>query len=67
MENLCTHVDLTEFPQIDRKEEIIETQKKVSIDLRRNLTETKQRKKRVIIVENHVMDFVILILFLHFV
>ena len=25
------------------------------------------KKKRVIIVENHVMDFVILILFLHFV
>ena len=58
MENLFTHFDLTEFPQIDRKEEIIETQKKA---------ETKQRKKRVIIVENHVMDFVILILFLHFV
>ena len=29
MENLFTHFDLTEFPQIDRKEEIIETQKKV--------------------------------------
>jgi len=27
MENLFTHFDLTEFPQIDRKEEIIETQK----------------------------------------
>ena len=29
MENLFTHFDLTEFPQIDRKEENTETTKKV--------------------------------------
>ena len=65
MENLFTHFDLTEFPQIDRKEEIIETQKKVNKILQDSRNQAK--KKRVIIVENHVMDFVILILFLHFV
>ncbi|RGI89541.1 hypothetical protein DWY46_17250 [Blautia obeum] len=65
MENLFTHFDLTEFPQIDRKEEIIETQKKVKKILKDSRNQAK--KKRVIIVENHVMDFVILILFLHFV
>ena len=65
MENLFTHFDLTEFPQIDRKEEIIETQKKVKKILKDS--RNKAKKKRVIIVENHVMDFVILILFLHFV
>ena len=65
MENLFTHFDLTEFPQIDRKEEIIETQKKVKKILKDSRNPAK--KKRVIIVENHVMDFVILILFLHFV
>lgn len=66
MENLFTHFDLTEFPQIDRKEEIIENSKKSKKNIKRQ-QKTKQRKKRVIIVENHVMDFVILILFLHFV
>ena len=65
MENLFTHFDLTEFPQIDRKEEIIKTQKKVKKILKDSRNQAK--KKRVIIVENHVMDFVILILFLHFV
>ena len=65
MENLFTHFDLTEFPQIDRKEEIIETQKKVKKILKDSRNQAK--KKRVIIVENHVMDFAILILFLHFV
>ena len=65
MENLFTHFDLTEFPQIDRKEEIIETQKKVKKILKDSRNQAK--KKRVIIVENHVMNFVILILFLHFV
>ena len=30
MENLFTHFDLTEFPQIDRKEEIIKRQQKPS-------------------------------------
>ena len=29
MENLFTHFDLTEFPQIDRKEEIIESKKNI--------------------------------------
>lgn len=66
MENLFTHFDLTEF-QIDkkeRKEEIIEAQKSKKI-LKDSRNQAK--KKRVIIVENHVMDFAILILFLHFV
>lgn len=38
MENLFTHFDLTEFPQIDkkeRKEEIIEAQKKSKKNIKR--------------------------------
>lgn len=41
MENLFTHFDLTEFPQIDRKEEIIETQKKVKKILKDSRNQAK--------------------------
>ena len=44
MENLFTHFDLTEFPQIDkkeRKEEIIEAQKKVKKILKESRMQAK--------------------------
>lgn len=43
MENLFTHFDLTEFPQIDRKEEIIETQKKVKKILKDSRNQAKKK------------------------
>lgn len=43
MENLFTHFDLTEFPQIDRKEEIIETQKKVKKNIKRQQKPSKEK------------------------
>ena len=46
MENLFTHFDLNEFPQIDkkeRKEEIIEAQKKVKKILKDSRTQAKKK------------------------
>ena len=45
MENLFTHFDLTEFPQIDRKEEIIETQKKVKKILKDSRNQAKKKTR----------------------